>query len=56
MIVVCDQTTTAERVADHIGTGAVLPELVNDANGPMRTLRIDSRLLEKAEEQLEPPP
>jgi type III restriction enzyme len=55
MIVVCDQTATAERVADHIGkAGAVLPELVNEPDAPMRTLRIDSRLLEKAEEQLEP--
>jgi len=54
MIVVCDQTATAERVADHIGkAGMVLPELANEPDGPMRTLRIDSRLLDKAEEQLE---
>ncbi len=54
MIVVCDQTATAERVADHIGSGEVFDELANTPEGPMRTLRIDSRLLEKAEEQLEP--
>ena len=54
MIVVCDQTSTAERVANHIGSGEVFAELENTADGPMRTLRIDSRLLEKAEEQLEP--
>ena len=54
MIVVCDQTATAERVADHIGSGEVFDELTNTPDGPMRTLRIDSRLLEKAEEQLEP--
>lgn len=54
MIVVCDQTATAERVADHIGSGEVFAELENTQDGPMRTLRIDSRLLEKAEEQLEP--
>jgi type III restriction enzyme len=53
MIVVCDQTLTAERVAAHIGSGAVFDELANTPDGPMRTLRIDSRLLEKAEEQLE---
>jgi type III restriction enzyme len=53
MIVVCDQTSTAERVADHIGSGEVFDELENTPDGPMRTLRIDSRLLEKAEEQLE---
>jgi len=54
MIVVCDQTVTAERVADHIGSGEVFDELANAPDGPIRTLRIDSRLLEKAEEQLEP--
>ncbi len=54
MIVVCDQTSTAERVAAHIGSGEVFAELENTPDGPMRTLRIDSRLLEKAEEQLEP--
>ncbi|MBA2633455.1 MAG: hypothetical protein H0U86_10740 [Chloroflexi bacterium] len=54
MIVICDQTATAERVADHIGSGEVFDELANTPDGPMRTLRIDSRLLEKAEEQLEP--
>jgi type III restriction enzyme len=54
MIVVCDQTSTAERVASHISSGQVFEELANSPSGPMRTLRIDSRLLEKAEEQLEP--
>jgi type III restriction enzyme len=54
IIVVCDQTSTAERVAAHIGSGEVFAELTNAPDGPMRTLRIDSRLLEKAEEQLEP--
>ncbi len=54
MIVVCDQTATAERVADHIGSGQVFDEFTNRPDGPMRTLRIDSRLLEKAEEQVEP--
>lgn len=54
MIVVCDQTATAERVADYVGrAGAVIPELANTDGSPERTLRIDSRLLEKAEEQLE---
>ena len=54
MIVVCDQTSTAERVAEYVGrAGAVLPELANENGGPERTLRIDSALLAKAEEQLE---
>lgn len=50
MIVVCDQTSTAERVADYIIRGAVLPELANAEGQPERTLRIDSALLAKAEE------
>jgi type III restriction enzyme len=50
MIVVCDQTSTAERVAEYIARGAVLPELANPDGLPERTLRIDSALLAKAEE------
>jgi len=53
MIVVCDQTATAERVAGFIARGAVIPELANRPNEPDRTLRIDSALLAKAEEQAE---
>ncbi len=53
MIVVCDQTATAERVADFIGRGSVIPELANRVGEPDRTLRIDSALLAKAEEQAE---
>lgn len=53
MIVVCDQTSTAERVAGYIARGAVLPELANPDGGPMRTLRIDSALLARAEEGAE---
>jgi type III restriction enzyme len=53
MIVVCDQTSTAERVAEFISGGAVLPELGNTEEEPDRTLRIDSALLAKAEEQIE---
>ena len=54
MIVVCDQTSTAERVAEFIGRGDVLPELGNSPGEPERTLRIDSALLARAEAQLEP--
>jgi type III restriction enzyme len=55
MIVVCDQTATAERIADYVGkAGMVIPDLANEEGEPERTLRIDSRLLAKAEEQLEP--
>lgn len=50
MIVVCDQTSTAERVAEYLARGAVLPELANSDDEPDRTLRIDSALLAKAEE------
>ena len=53
MIVVCDQTSTAERVADYVARGAVLPELANVEGQPVRTLRIDSALLAKAEEGAE---
>jgi len=53
MIVVCDQTATAERIADYIGRGRVIEELANQPGEPDRTLRIDSALLAKAEEQLE---
>lgn len=53
MIVVCDQTATAERVAGFIARGAVIPELANRPDEPDRTLRIDSALLAKAEEQAE---
>ncbi|MBA2255282.1 MAG: DEAD/DEAH box helicase family protein, partial [Chloroflexi bacterium] len=53
LIVVCDQTSTAERIADFIGGGSVLAELANRAGEPERTLRIDSALLARAEEQLD---
>jgi type III restriction enzyme len=53
MIVVCDQTSTAERIAEYVGRGAVIDELANLPGEPDRTLRIDSALLAKAEEQLE---
>ncbi|HVA87443.1 MAG TPA: DEAD/DEAH box helicase family protein [Candidatus Saccharimonadales bacterium] len=53
MIVVCDQTASAERIADYVGRGAVIEELANVSGEPDRTLRIDSALLAKAEEQLE---
>jgi type III restriction enzyme len=53
MIVVCDQTASAERVADFISRGSVLAELANPPGEPERTLRIDSALLAKAEEQLD---
>jgi type III restriction enzyme len=53
MIVVCDQTATAERVAGFIARGAVIAELANRPDEPDRTLRIDSALLAKAEEQAE---
>ena len=53
MIVVCDQTSTAERVAAYLARGSVLPELANEPGKPEWTLRIDSALLAKAEEALE---
>jgi type III restriction enzyme len=53
MIVVCDQTSTAERVAAYLARGSVLPELANEPGQPEWTLRIDSALLAKAEEALE---
>ena len=53
MIVVCDQTATAERVAAYLARGSVLPELANEPGQPEWTLRIDSALLAKAEEALE---
>lgn len=53
LIVVCDQTSSAERVADFIAGGSVVTELANRPGEPERTLRIDSALLAKAEEQLE---
>jgi hypothetical protein len=53
MIVVCDQTASAERVADFIAGGSVVSELENVPGQPDRTLRIDSALLAKAEQQLD---
>ena len=53
MIVICDQTSTAERVAAYLARGSVLPELANGPGQPEWTLRIDSALLAKAEEALE---
>jgi type III restriction enzyme len=53
MIVVCDQTSTAERIAAYLARGSVLPELANEPGQPEWTLRIDSALLAKAEEALE---
>jgi len=53
MIIVCDQTSTAERIAEYVSRGSVIAELANVEGEPDRTLRIDSALLAKAEEQLE---
>ena len=53
LIVVCDQTSSSERIAEFIAAGSVMAELANHPGHPDRTLRIDSALLAKAEEQLE---
>jgi type III restriction enzyme len=53
MIVVCDQTSSAERIADFVAGGSVLADLANRPGEPERTLRIDSALLAKAEMQLD---
>src|SRR5205823_4858786 len=53
MIVVCDNTDLAEVIHADIARGHVFSELSND-NGNEVTIRIDSKLLEKAESATEP--
>ncbi len=52
MIVVCANTDLAKLVYEHIASGRAMPELENQ-EGKINTLRIDSRLLEEAEKQTE---
>lgn len=52
LIVVCDNTGLAEVVHEHIASGSVLQELANQP-GREVTLRIDSKLLDEAENAVE---
>jgi len=53
MIVVCDNTALSELITEHIArTQTVFPELRN-TNGERPTLRIDTKLLDKAESVVE---
>lgn len=52
MIIVCDNTSLAEYVAENIIKGNVRPEFINLPDREV-TLRIDTKLLEKAESVVE---
>lgn len=52
MIVVCANTDLAQLMADHISQGRVMPELANKEK-KLNTLRIDSKELQEAENQVE---
>jgi type III restriction enzyme len=52
MILVCDNTNLSELVANYIAEGNILPELEN-TDDKENTLRIDTKLLQEAEAQIE---
>lgn len=49
LILVCNETGTAQVLHSYIAAGQVLPELKNQPGQPEVTIRIDSRLLAEAE-------
>lgn len=49
LILVCNDTNTAQILHSYIERGDLLPELKNISGQPDRTIRIDSRLLAQAE-------
>ena len=49
LILVCNETSTAQVLHKYIAAGQVLPELKNQPGQPEVTIRIDSRLLAEAE-------
>ncbi len=53
LIVVCNETKTAEVLHAHIASGQLFPELRNEAGKPDVTIRIDTRLLNDAESRTE---
>jgi type III restriction enzyme len=52
IIVVCDNTNLSELVANYIADGNILPDLEN-TDDKENTLRIDTKLLQEAEAQIE---
>ncbi len=54
MITVANRTETAARVAYAMQTRRVLPPPLYDLGDPLRTLHIDSKVLDEAEEREEP--
>jgi len=53
LIVVCNETSTAQVLHSYIAGGQVLPELRNVPGTPEVTIRIDSRMLAQAESRNE---
>jgi len=51
LILVCNETSTAQVLHSYIAAGQVLPELKNQPGQPEVTIRIDSRLLAEAEKR-----
>ena len=51
LILVCNETSTAQVLHSYIAAGQVLPELKNQPGQPEVTIRIDSRLLAEAEQR-----